>query len=224
MGSGECYVAYYRVSTVKQGRSGLGLDAQRHAVSRYLAGVGGQAEAEFIEVESGRRKDRRQLQLAIARARSTKATLIIAKLDRLARNLSFISALMESGVQFVCCDMPSANPFTLHVMGAMAEQEGRMISERTKAALAEARRRGVRLGNPRLAEVRGNPVAASKANQEQAKSRARMLLGLVTQAKAEGATTLAGIAAYLNQAGALTPRGMEWRPSSVSRLLNYLGL
>lgn len=218
------FIAYYRVSTAKQGRSGLGLEAQRHAVSSYLAGVAGHVEAEFIEVESGKRKDRRELRLAIARARSTKATLIIAKLDRLARNLSFISALMESGVQFVCCDMPSANPFTLHVMGAMAEQEGRMISERTKAALAEAKRRGVRLGNPRLAEVRGSPVAASKANQDRARGRAFAYLGLVTQARAEGAKTLAGIAAYLNQAGALTPRGMEWGPSSVSRLINYLGL
>jgi len=109
-------------------------------------------------------------------------------------------------------------------MGAMAEQEGRMISDRTKAALAEAKRRGVMLGNPRLAEVRGNPMAASKANQEQARNRAYAYLGLVTQAKAEGIKTLAGLAVYLNQTGALTPRGMEWRPSSVSRLLNYLGL
>lgn len=213
------YVAYYRVSTAQQGRSGLGLEAQRSAVEGYLASQGGEVVAEYVEVESGRRKDREQLRLAMNQARLTRAKLIIAKLDRLARNVSFTAALMESGIDFVCCDMPHANRFTVHVMAALAEMESEMISARTKAALAEAKRRGVRLGNPRLSEVRGSPEAASRARSAQAAHRAATYRGVMHDALEAGATTLQGIADYLNNRGVSPPLGGRWHPSSVRRVL-----
>ncbi|WP_121886506.1 recombinase family protein [Sphingomonas sp. PP-F2F-G114-C0414] len=141
-------VTYVRVSTARQGASGLGLDAQRSAVQSYASGVGLSIIAEFVEVESGKRADRPQLTAALAACMLHRATLVIAKLDRLARNVHFISGLMESRCEFVAVDMPHANPLTLHLMAAMAEHEAAAISERTKAALAAAKVRGVRLGNP----------------------------------------------------------------------------
>lgn len=219
----KTYVAYYRVSTVKQGRSGLGLEAQRSAVEGYLAAQGGEVVAEYVEVESGRRKDREQLKLAMNHARIARASLIIAKLDRLARNVSFTAALMESGIDFICCDMPHANKFTIHVMAALAEMEGEMISVRTKAALAEAKRRGVRLGNPRLAEVRGSPEAASRARAAQAAQRASAYRGLIFEAQQEGRNTLQAVADFLNSRGVRSPSGHGvWHPSAVSRLLRRL--
>ena len=147
------YVAYYRVSTQQQGRSGLGLEAQRAAVLQHVGQVL-EPGNEFTEVETGKGStalDRRPvLKAALAEAKRTKATLIIAKLDRLARNVSFIAQLMESKVKFICADMPEATELTLHIMAAMAQHERRMISERTKAALAAAKARGVKLGNPSL--------------------------------------------------------------------------
>lgn len=216
------YVAYYRVSTAQQGRSGLGLDAQRQAVAAYLSTSRGQLVAEYTEVESGRRRDREELSKAINHARVTRATLVIAKLDRLARNVSFTAALMDSGLEFVACDMPQANKFTVHVMAALAEMEAEMISARTKAALAEARRRGVRLGNPRLAEVRGSPMVAAKAYSELADARAKRYLGLVLEAQQGGAATLQDVADFLNARGAFTPKGSSWHPSTVARLLSRL--
>ena len=205
------FVAYYRVSTAQQGRSGLGLDAQRSAMNSFLLGQQStKVIAEYIEIESGRRKDRRQLLLAINHARATKSSLIIAKLDRLARNVSFTSALMESGVEFVCCDMPSANKFTIHIMSALAEMEAEMISARTKAALIEAKKRGVTLGNPRLVE--------------QVDRHAKSYLGLLLEAEELGIKTLQGKADFLNERGALTQAGNQWRSGSVHRLLRRLGL
>ena len=142
------FVAYLRVSTEGQGRSGLGLEAQREAVARHVTGAGGVIAAEFVEVESGRKKDRPQLAAALAACRSGRTTLVIAKLDRLARNVAFVSNLMESGVEFVAADMPAVNRLTVHILAAVAEEEARMISARTKAALAAAKARGVQLGNP----------------------------------------------------------------------------
>ncbi len=133
------FVAYHRVSTDKQGRSGLGLEAQRSAVEAHVAGARGTVTAAFIEVESGRRKDRPQLAAALAAARVHRAVLVIAKLDRLARNVHFVSGLMESGVEFVAADMPTVNRLTVHILAAVAEEEARMISARTKAALAAAK-------------------------------------------------------------------------------------
>ena len=137
-------IAYYRVSTARQGRSGLGLEAQRLAVQTYLCNQ--RPLYEFVEVESGTSCDRPQLQAALAACRVHRATLIIAKLDRLARNVAFVSALMDAGVEFLACDFPQANRLTIHILSAVAEHEAKMISERTKAALAAAKARGTRLG------------------------------------------------------------------------------
>lgn len=218
------YVAYYRVSTAKQGRSGLGLEAQKSAVQAFLIGNGGKVVAEYVEVESGRRRDRQELQRAINHARVTKSKLVIAKLDRLARNVSFTAALMDSGVEFICCDLPQANRFTIHVMAALAEMEAEMISTRTKAALAEAKRRGIQLGNPNLSRVRGDPRIASQAWQEMASQRAESYLGLVLEARQLGMCTLQGIADHLHSRGALTQAGKQWHPATVGRLLKRLNL
>ena len=147
------FVAYYRVSTDKQGLKGLGMEAQREAVTRFMTGKG-QLAAEFVEVESGRKDTNRpQLHAALAECRKRHAVLVIAKLDRLARNVHFISGLMNSDVEFVAVDMPSANRLTIHILAAVAEHEREMISQRTKAALAAAKARGTKLGNPRAPEA-----------------------------------------------------------------------
>src|SRR5580704_1939364 len=143
------FVAYYRVSTERQGRSELGLEAQQKAVRDHLNGGNWGIVAEFTEVESGKRSDRPQLAAALAACRLRGAKLIIAKLDRLARNVHFVSGLMESGVDFVAADFPQANRLTVHILAAVAEHEAKMISERTKVALAAAKRRGVKLGGYR---------------------------------------------------------------------------
>ncbi len=142
------FVSYLRVSTDKQGRSGLGLEAQRESVSRYLNGGQWKLVAEYVEVESGKRNSRPQLQAAISHAKATGAKLVIARLDRLARNLHFVSSLQERGVDFVAADMPDANRLTIHIIAAVAESVGRTISENTRTALAAAKARGVKLGNP----------------------------------------------------------------------------
>src|SRR5215472_1667667 len=144
------FIAYLRVSTDKQGHSGLGLDAQRSAVQRHASSTGDRIAAEFVEIESGRKSDRPELTAALAACRARRAVLLIAKLDRLARNVAFVSNLMEAGVEFVAADMPTVNRLTVHILAAVAEEEARMISARTKAALEAAKARGVRLGNPRL--------------------------------------------------------------------------
>ena len=157
------FVAYYRVSTVRQGQSGLGLDAQRASVAAFVAGRG-ELVGEFVEVESGRKDDRPQLAAALDLCRRRRAVLVIAKLDRLARSVAFISNLMEGGAEFVACDMPEANRLTLHILAAVAEHEREMISTRTKAALAAAKARGVRLGNPRPDLAKARAVAAAEAS------------------------------------------------------------
>lgn len=147
------FIAYYRVSTDRQGASGLGLDAQRQVVAGFVAN--GQLVSEFTEIESGRRHTNRpKLLAALAECRKSRAVLLIARLDRLARNVAFISALMENGTDFIACDMPTANRLTIHILAAVAEHEREMISKRTTAALAEAKRRGTKLGNPRIEEAR----------------------------------------------------------------------
>ncbi len=155
------YVAYYRVSTQRQGRSGLGLEAQRRAVRDYLDGNGTRVLAEFVEVESGAKSDRPELAKALAACRVHGATLVIAKMDRLARNVAFISNLMESGVEFTAVDFPQANRLTVHILAAVAEHERDMISERTKAALAAAKRRGVKLGTARNLTPEGRALGRS---------------------------------------------------------------
>lgn len=215
------FIAYLRVSTEGQGRSGLSLEAQREAVARHVAGAGGRIAAEFVEVESGRRKDRPQLAAALAACGAGRATLVIAKLDRLARNVAFVSNLMESGVEFVAADMPAVNRLTVHILAAVAEEEARMISARTKAALAAAKARGVQLGNPRL--LARDPVASAKGNavqMEDARRRAAVVLPYIERARRAGAATLAEIAEALMARGVPAPRGgQRWAPAQVRRIM-----
>lgn len=208
------FVAYLRVSTVRQGVSGLGLEAQREAVRRYVLNEGGRLLAEHVEVETGSRNLRPVLVQAIAECRRTKATLVIAKLDRLARSVRFIAELMEGGVPFLAVDMPAATPLVLHVMAAFAQFEREQISERTKAALAAAKARGVQLG------VNGRWLAVIQRGE--AVAFARSCAATVAEVRAVGAITLQQIADGLNDRGSRTRHGCEWSPGTVSRLLRRL--
>ena len=163
------FVAYYRVSTDRQGRSGLGVEAQRDAVGRHVASHSGELIADFCEIESGKRSDRPQLAAAIAAAKKAKATLIIAKLDRLARNVHFISGLMESGVDFVAADNPHANKLMVHLLAAFAEHEREQISQRTKDALAAAKTRGT--DSAGMAQIDWRPPIARKQSKGRGSSR-----------------------------------------------------
>lgn len=207
------FVSYYRVSTARQGASGLGLDAQRAAVMAYTRGS--EIVAEFTEVESGKRADRPQLAAAIAYAKRHKAVLVIAKLDRLARDVHVISGLMKSGVEFVATDLPMANKLTIHIMAAMAEHEAEMISERTKKALAAAKVRGTKLGG-----VRHDLANARSVQTEHAQARRANIVPIVEQIRAAGVTTLVGIAGALNARGIKTARGGEWSATQVSRIIS----
>jgi DNA invertase Pin-like site-specific DNA recombinase len=220
------FVSYLRVSTDKQGRSGLGLEAQREAVLRYLNGGQWKLLAEYVEVESGKRNSRPQLQAAISHAKAAGAKLVIARLDRLARNLHFVSSLQERGVDFVAADLPDANRLTIHIIAAVAESVGRAISDNTRTALAAAKARGVKLGNPNGARaLRGkqvgnaDAVAKIKANAVQ---RALDLAGIVSTLQASGLTSVRSIAGALNDQGIPAPRGDTWHPTAVSRLLTRL--
>lgn len=210
------FVAYYRVSTKRQGDSGLGLEAQRKAVLDYLNGGSWQLLAEFTDVESGGDDDRPELTKAIEYARKTRAKLVIAKLDRLSRRVSFVSRLMESDVRFVAADNPSANELTINILAAVAQEERRMISQRTKAALAAAKQRGVKLGNPKLSEARG---AAQAAVQKRADLFASNVLPVIREVQAAGCASLRGVAAALNARGITTRRGSRWTAAAVSRVL-----
>jgi len=219
------FVSYYRVSTVKQGVSGLGLEAQRVAV---LAHVGHAALlAEFTEVESGRKADRPQLAAALRHCRATGAVLVTAKLDRLARDVEFVAGILNSGVEFVACDCPQANRLTLHILSAMAEYEGRAIAQRTRDAMAAAKARGQVFGCPNGAAAlrragRGN-VDAVRALKAAADSNAHALSDMVNDIRAGGVSTLSGIAHELERRGARTARGGNWSATQVGRLLARLG-
>ena len=213
------FVSYLRVSTRRQGESGLGLEAQRQAVSAHTNG--GRLLAEYLEVESGKRNDRPQLLAALAHAQATGATLIIAKPNRLARNVHFISGLMEAGVDFVAADLPSANRLTINVLAAVAEHEREMISARTKAALAAAKARGVRLGNPNGARALhgcGNAAALAALKASGATHRARVL-AIIAAVRADGVTSLRAVAAELSRRGVLAARGGQWRAVTVRAIL-----
>lgn len=220
------FVSYLRVSTDKQGKSGLGLEAQRAAVERYLNGGQWALVKEYVERESGKRSDRPQLAAAMARAKAVGATLIIAKLDRLARNVHFVSGLMESGVDFIAADQPHANRLTVHILAAVAEDEAQRISERTKAALAAAKARGVKLGNPNGARaLKGKQVGnkqAVAAVKAAAQARAENVRAIIAECSERGITGVRKIADALNDRGVLTPRGAQWHPTSVARLLGRL--
>lgn len=210
------YVAYYRVSTQRQGASGLGLEAQRAAVAAYDGAVA----AEFVEIESGGRNDRPQLRKALERCRATGATLLIAKLDRLARRVSFIANLMESGVDFVAADMPQANRLTVHILAAVAEAERAAISERTKAAIAARAARGKPWSHPKPPAGTARSAARARAARGAATSERRARIrGKVAELRADGVTSLRAIAAALNAQGYATERGKQWHAASVARFV-----
>lgn len=208
------FVAYYRVSTTQQGKSGLGLEAQQEAVKRYLNGGEWELLQEFTEVESGKRKNRPELQAALALCKKEKATLVIAKLDRLARNLHFISGLMEAKIDFVAVDNPTTNKLTVQILAAVAEDEARAISTRTKAALAAAKARGTRLG------THGAKLGAE--NHKRAMKAAKGMQPVIAELRASGIESVRGITDALNARGELTPTGKRWHPTSVHRLLSRL--
>lgn len=222
------FVSYLRVSTNSQGRSGLGLDAQRQAVAAHVAAAGGQLLAEFQEIESGKRADRPQLAAALAACRTRRAVLVIAKLDRLARNARFLLSVVEgsgeAGVVF--CDLPSvpAGPigkFMVTQLAAVAELEAGLISQRTKAALAIAKARGVCLGNPSPTPATPAMAAAARAaRSRQAAERVADVLAVVRQMQAKGVSSLRAIAAGLHEHGVRTPTGKHhWSAAQVRRLL-----
>lgn len=220
------FVSYVRVSTQRQGASGLGLDAQRKAVADYLNGRAGELVEEFTEVESGRRNDRPQLAAALVACRKHRATLLIAKLDRLARNVAFVANLMESGVEFVAVDMPMANRLTVHILAAVAEHERDAISARTKAALAAAKARGRHLGWS-IEERREEQLKASRRGADSGRSRADAFAAnvapVVESIRASGISTLAGIADALNARGVRTARGGMWHPTTVRNVVRRSG-
>lgn len=202
------FIAYYRVSTNRQGKSGLGLEAQQKAVKDYLGGNGWELIGEYTEVESGKRKQRPELTKALAECKKHKATLVIAKLDRLARNVHFITGLMESKVAFIAADMPEADRAFLQIAAVFAEWEGRKISERTKAALARSKKKLGVTGKVRARE-----------NKAVAKAHARSLKPVLRKLAKEGITSVRKVAHALNERNIPTARGGRWHPTSAARLL-----
>lgn len=206
------YVAYYRVSTDRQGESGLGLEAQRQAVARFIGGAG--LLAEYQEIESGKsHANRPKLAAALDLCGRRGATLVIAKLDRLARDVHFISGLMKGGVDFVAVDMPQANRLTVHILAAVAEHEREAISQRTRAALQAAKARGTKLGNPRWADTIERARAARNPNPPQPE-----VLKQIEAYRREG-WTLRAIAKQLNAMGVETPRQCRWHPETIRKAL-----
>jgi DNA invertase Pin-like site-specific DNA recombinase len=209
------FIAYFRVSTDRQGRSGLGLDAQRDAVVRHISSHAGVLIGEYCEVESGKRNDRPQLAAAMAAAKKGKATLIIAKLDRLARNVHFVSGLMESGVDFVAADNPHANKLMVHLLAAFAEHEREQISQRTRDALAAAKIRGTRLG-------RNGAERLAPLYRAAAIDRAKQIAPLLAELKAAGMSARQ-MAAELAARAIPTVTGAQWHAQTVIRMLDRAG-
>lgn len=216
------FVAYYRVSTARQGRSGLGLEAQRQAVEAHIRKA---PDHEFTEVESGKRSDRPELRKALELAELTGSTLVVAKLDRLSRDAAFLLTLQKAAVPIVFADMPQADSLVIGVMAMLAQWEREQISKRTKAALAVARQRGKRLGGDRgnLGPVRASgTLRSAQRRSDAAKRRAELVRPHIEAAKAAGCNSTRAIASYLNGKGIRTVRGSEWRSGSVGRLLAAL--
>jgi DNA invertase Pin-like site-specific DNA recombinase len=217
------FISYCRVSTAKQGSSGLGLEAQRETIRQYLEGGDWQLIGEFVEVESGKNNDRPELARALKECRLTGATLLVAKLDRLSRDIHFITSLEKAGIEFVVCDFPTANRFTIHIFAALAQYERELISQRTKAALAAKKARGVELGKPEnltkeaadQGRVQGRTVIQNNADRF-----ASRLAPKIKEYGEQGITSLNGIAFRLNQDHVLTARGKAgtWTPTAVRNL------
>lgn len=225
-------VSYFRVSTAKQGRSGLGLEGQQAAIDAFVLRRGCEVIGAYTEVESGKRADRPQLAKALAHAKRSKATLVVAKLDRLARNVVFLGSLMESGVDFIAIDLEHANRLTLHILSAVAEGEAKAISDRTKSALQAAKNRGTKLGSARPGHWEGREEARMKglakarlaAAEKISQSAAEAYSDLLPEMKRlrEEGNTLQAIADFLNAAGHTTRRGAEWSPNIVKRVLDRI--
>jgi DNA invertase Pin-like site-specific DNA recombinase len=216
-------VLYFRVSTQRQGKSGLGLDAQREQCHQFLNGGQWEIIGEFVEVESGKRNDRPQLEKALKLCRVHNAKLVVAKIDRLSRSVAFITNLMESGVQFVAADMPEMTPLTVHILAAMAEHERKLISSRVKEALKQAKLRGVKLGSPKCYLTDEDRKKGSKIGAEvrtkNAEGKALDILEIVEDINLSGITSLKGLARELTKRGVPTPRGKDtWYPQTVKRL------
>ncbi|MEP1420532.1 MAG: recombinase family protein [Erythrobacter sp.] len=208
-------IGYLRVSTGRQQISGLGLEAQRASIEQHAAQIGETIDQVFVETESGRKKNRPQLQTALRECKRHKATLIIAKLDRLARNVAFVSSLMEAGVEFVAVDAPYANKLMLHILSAFAEHEREVISERTKAALAAAKDRGIILG--------ANGKLLATKNRRSAEEHAKAVEHHLRAANKCEISTLQGIADFLNSKEVPTAAGGKWHPTTVQRVIKRLG-
>ncbi|TFZ57737.1 recombinase family protein [Methylorubrum sp. Q1] len=206
------FVSYLRVSTQKQGQLGLGLEAQRAAVAAHVRQ--GEILAEYVEVVSGRKDHRPELAQAMAHAKRLKAVLVIAKLDRLARDVHFVSGLMKSKVEFVACDLPAANKLTIHIMAAFAEHEAEMISARTKAALAAAKARGVKLGTPNIAQFAQEARTAANAYSRPPAT--------IEELRSQGLLSVRETASALNARGITTRTGGQWHPTSVQRLFTRI--
>jgi DNA invertase Pin-like site-specific DNA recombinase len=223
-------IAYYRVSTAGQEQSGLGLQGQRTAVEAYARGTGASIAASFTETESGKRSDRPELAKAIAHAKRLRARLCIAKLDRLSRNVLFLATLMDGGVEFVCCDNPTATRLTLHILSAVAEHEAKQISERTRSALQAAKARGQLLGSARPGHWTGREAARLQGAKHGAEvsakvRRERAIQGVADlvpdmQAQRQGGASFGTIARALNEAGHRTTRGNEWSAMGVKLALD----
>lgn len=226
------FVAYYRVSTKRQGQSGLGIEAQQEAVREYIEQAGGELVGAYTEVESGRKKDRPELSKALAHARCNKAVLVIARLDRLTRNAHFLRDLEESGVQFIAVDNPNVNKVTIRVLAAIAEDEAEKISARTKAALSAAKARGVKLGSHRPGHWEGREDARLRGLAKGRKKAAVVLSAQAARAYDhvtpivrelhDAGESLRGIARVLNERGFKTRRGKEWGPVQVRAVLSML--
>jgi DNA invertase Pin-like site-specific DNA recombinase len=218
------FVSYVRVSTQRQGASGLGLDAQKKAVADFLAArPGSTLVAEFVEVETGSANDRVELASALHMCKLTGATLLIAKLDRLSRNAVFLMSLQEAGTAFTCCDMPEANEMVIGIMAVMAQHERKMIAARTKAALAAAKAKGRVLGSP--ANLRNQEVGRVNGREQQRKAaerRAESLKPIIEDIRRAGHTSLKAIAAELAARQIKTPRGGEWGIGQVANVLKRL--
>jgi DNA invertase Pin-like site-specific DNA recombinase len=216
-------VAYVRVSTDQQGKSGLGIEAQKTAIARFAEAEGFEIIAELTEVETGKGSDaldrRPLLREALAVARKAKAAVVVAKLDRLSRDVAFIANLMVQRVPFIVTELGAdVDPFMLHIYAALAQKERALISERTRLALAQKKAQGVRLGNRTNLAVASAKGAAAK--RKAADDFARNVLPIVQQLRSSGVTGLAGIAAALNERGVQTARGGAWYPSTVKNLLD----
>lgn len=217
------FVAYFRVSTQRQGRSGLGLEAQRAAILNYLNGGAWNLIEEFTEIESGKINERPQLQRALAACRLHGATLVIAKLDRLSRNAAFLLNLQEAGVRFVAADMPNANQLTVGIMALVAQQEREAISARTKAALAAAKARGVILGTPR--NLKNQHLGAKRSaavRMKNAINRAADLKAVINELRASGCNSLRMLSQGLNERSIPAPKGGKWSATQVARVVRFL--